>query len=92
MNVKSKIDEITDNIKGLTIRTIMSCVICKQSSHLLSVHGNNKKMLVTNIPRDNLFALEQRLMDYTSCVLFACQEKMNFIVGHWLIDGNTTVN
>ncbi len=37
-NFKSKIDEIADKIKGSKIRTIMSCVIGKQSSHSLSVH------------------------------------------------------
>ena len=65
-NIKSKIDEIADKIKGSTIRTIMPCVISKSSAHLLSVHGNNKKTLVTNIPRDKLFELDRRLMDYTS--------------------------
>ncbi len=80
--VRSKINEIADKIKGSTILTIMPCVISKPSAHLLSVHGNNKKTLVTNIPRDKLFELDRRLMDYTSCVLFACQEEMYFGVGH----------
>ncbi len=60
----------------------MPCVISKPSAHLLSVHGNNKKTLVTNIPRDKLFELDGQLMDYTSCVMFACQEEMYFGVGH----------
>ncbi len=81
-NVKSKIDEIADKIKGLTIHTIMPCVIGKQCSHLLSLHGNNKKTLVASIPKYKLFEFERRLMDYTSCVLFACQEEMYFRVGH----------
>ena len=90
-SVRSKINEIADKIKGSTIRTIMPCIIGKPSAHLLSVHGNNKKSLVTNIPKDKLFELDRRMMDYTSCVMFACQEEMYFGVGHRLIDGNTTV-
>ncbi len=49
-------------------------------------------MLVTNIPKDNLFQLDKHLMDYTSCILFASQEEMYFGVGHQLINSNTTVD
>ena len=58
-SIRTKINEIADRIKGSTIRTIMPCVISKSIAHLLSVHGNNKKTLVTNIPRDKLFELDR---------------------------------
>ncbi len=47
---------------------------------------------MTSIPKDKLFELDRQLIDYTSCVLFACQEEMYFGVGHQLIDDNTNVD
>ncbi len=79
--VKSKICEIANKIKGVTIWSIMPCVIKNKSSHLLSVHGENIKRLVKKIPRNVLFKLDNCLLDYSSCTLFACQEEMYFVVG-----------
>lgn len=56
-DVRSKIKNIAEKVKGVTIPAIMPCVVAKQSVHLLSVHGNNTKALVMNISRDMLFAL-----------------------------------
>ncbi len=50
-------------------------------AHLLSIHGDNKKMLVINTSTELLFALDKHLLDYSFCTLFACQEEMYFGVG-----------
>ncbi len=81
-SVRTKICNIANKIKGTTIRSFMPCIIAKTSGHLLSVHGDNKKMLVTSIPRDSMFALDCQLLDYTSCVLFEYQDEMYFGVGN----------
>ncbi len=90
--VKSKICEIADKIKGVTIQLIMPCVINKKSSHLLSVHGDNTKRLVANIPCNILFELDNSLMDYSSCTLFACQEEVFFRVGQQNTDSDEQLN
>ena len=66
--VKSCICQIADKIKGVTIRSIMPCIVQNPNAHFLSVHGDNKKTLVINIPGNSLFSLDQRLLDYTSCI------------------------
>ncbi len=90
--IKSCICQIADKIKGVTIRSIMPCIVNNPNAHLLSVHGDNKKKLVTNMPQDELFALDQRLLDYTSCVLFACQEEMYFGVGQRSSENDEALN
>ncbi len=77
-SVRTKIGKIANKIKGTTIRSFMPCIVAKTSAHLLSVLGDNKKTLVPGIPRDSLFELDCQLLDYTSCVLFVCQEEMYF--------------
>ncbi len=91
-DIKLKINEIADKIRGVTIRTIMPCVTNKKSAHLLSVQGDNRKHLVTNIPRNTLFALDMRLLDYSSCTLFACQEEIYFGVGQRNTDNDENLN
>ena len=91
-DIKSKINEIADKIRGVTIRTIMPYVTNKKSAHLLSVQGDNRKHLVTNIPRKTLFALDKRLLDYSSCTLFACQEEIYFGVGQRNTDNDEELN
>ncbi len=59
----------------------MPCVTNQNSACLLSVQGDNTKQLVTNIPRNTLFALDKWLLDYSSCTLFACQDEIHFRVG-----------
>ncbi len=56
----------------------MTCIVDDPNAHLLSVRGDNKKTLVTNISQDSLFAIDKCLWDHTSCILFACQEEMYF--------------
>ncbi len=63
-DVKSCILQISDKFKGMTICSIMPCIVEELNVHLLSVHGDNKKTFVTNIPQDSLFALEKHLWDY----------------------------
>ncbi len=41
--VKSCICQIADKIKGVTIRSIIPCIVDNPNAHLLSVHGDNKK-------------------------------------------------
>ncbi len=55
-------------------------------------HGDNKKKLVTNIPQDSLFALDKQLLDYTSCILFACQEEMYFGIGQRSSENDELLN
>ncbi len=70
----------------------MPCIVDNPNAHLLSVHGDNKKKLVTNIPGNSLFSLDQLLLDYTSCVLFACQEKMYFGIGQRSSENDKALN
>ncbi len=48
-SVRTKICNIANKIKDTSIRSFMPCIIAKTSAHLLSVHGDNKKTLVTSI-------------------------------------------
>ncbi len=70
----------------------MPCIVENPNEHLLSVHGDNKKNLVTNIPCESLFSLNQQLLDYTSCVLFACQEQMYFGIGQRSSENDEALN
>ncbi len=91
-DIKSKISEIADKIRGVTIQTIMPCVTNKKSAHLLCVDGYNTKSLVRNIPCNTLFALEKQLLEYSSCTLFACQEEIYFGVGQRNTDNEQQLN
>ncbi len=71
-DVKSCICQISDKIKGVTICSIMPCIVDNSNVHLLSVHGYNKKTLMTSFPQDSLFGLDKQLLDYTSFISFAC--------------------
>ncbi len=82
-DIKSSINQIFDKIKGVAIQSTMPWIVDYFSDHLSSVHGDNKKALVIKIPRDSLFAIDKQYLDYTSCVVFACQER--FIL--WLVRG-----
>ncbi len=42
-DIKSKINDIADKIRGVTIQTIMPFATNKKSAHLLSVQGDNRK-------------------------------------------------
>ncbi len=70
----------------------MPCVTNKKSAHLLSVQGDNTKRLVTNIPQNTLFVLDKRLLDYSSCTLFACQEEIYFGVCQRNTDNDEQLN
>ncbi len=58
-DVKSCICQISDKIKGGTIRLIIPCITEDPNMHILNVHGDKKKKLVSIIPWDSLFALEK---------------------------------
>ncbi len=90
--VKSCICQIADKIKGVTIHSIMPCIVDNPNAHLLSVHGEKKKILVINILQDSLFALDKCLLDYTSCILFACQEEMYFGIGQRSSENDEALN
>ncbi len=52
-------------------------IVDNPNMHLLSVHGDNKKTLVTNIPQDSLFALDKQLLDYTSWYYLHAKKRCN---------------
>ncbi len=58
----------------------------------MSVQGDNRKHLVTNIPCNTLFALDKHLLDYSSCTLFVCQEEIYFGVGQRNTDNVEQLN
>ncbi len=91
-NVKSCIFQIADKINSVIIRSIIPCISDNPNVHLLSVHGDNKKTLVTNIPQDSLFALDKRIWDCTSCILFAYQEEMYFGIGQRRSENDEALN
>ncbi len=90
--VKSCICQIADKIKGVTIHSIIHCIVDNPNTHLLSVHGDKKKTLVTNFPRVSLFALDKGSWDCTSCVLFTSQEEMYCGIGQRSSENDEALN